>query len=219
MNIKYKCSLKTGMLLASLWLMSFRCHAVDAWRPDLSAPNMDPEINTHWGLETNHVKVGLLIQNSSAASNHTLVGFYPVLNNNSATNGNARPDVLQLWLPPFDSRYRMELTDTNGNAVPKTAKGKALGKPIDQPFERRGTGIRVNFEAGYLGRTLLPNVPEPTDPFVLKDYFNITNAGKYHLKFEMRVIWITEGREHSTKSNPPAMWLPPVNAEIEIKNP
>jgi hypothetical protein len=224
MNIKNKSSLKTGILLASLLIVLFRCHFVDAWQPDLSAPNMDPDINTQWGLETNNVKVGLLIQDSSDASNHTMVGFYPVLNNSSATNGNATPGRLNLWLPPFDSRYRMELIDANGNAVPKTAKGKVLGRPIDQPFKHYRGGISegVNIAGGYRGRILLPNTRDliPTDAFVLEDYFAITNAGKYHLKFEMQVIWITSGWKSSLlKSNPPAMWLPPVNAEIEIKKP
>lgn len=218
MNIKIKRRLKPGMLLASLLIMSFRCHIADAWQPDLSASNMDPEINTHWGLETNHVKVGLLIQDSSDASNHTLVGFFAVLNNSSTTNGNSSPGVLQLWLPPFDSRYRMELTDANGNSIPKTAKGKVLGKPIDQPFEHNRGG--VNYEAGYLGRTLLPNVPEPINPFVLEDYFTITNAGEYHLKFEMQVLWVTNERKGSaTTANLPTVWLPLVDANIEIKRP
>jgi hypothetical protein len=217
MNKKNKHFLKTTMLLAGLWLVIFQCHAVDAWQPD---PNTGWD-NPLWGSETNHLKVGLLLQ-YAPGTNRTFVGFYRVLNNSSTTNGNSRPDLLQLWLPPFDSRYRMELTDTNGNPVPKTDKGKVLGKPIDQPFKRYRGGISegVNFAGGYLGRPLLPNVPEPADSFILEDYFSITNAGKYHLKFEMQVIWITNGWKGSLlKSNPPAIWLPPVDAEIEIKNP
>jgi hypothetical protein len=220
MNLKNKRSLQIGVVLAGYLIILFRCHAVDGWQPN---GDHDFDKNTLWGSETNHVKAGLLLE-YAPDTNRTLVGFYPVLNNSSATNGNIRPDVLQLWLPPFDSRYRMELIDTNGNAVLKTAKGKVLGKPIDKPFKHYRGGISegVNIAGGYRGRPLLPNVLEdvPSDPFVLEDYFNITKAGKYHLTFEMRVMWFTSGWEGSLgESNLPTVWLPPVNAEIKIEKP
>jgi hypothetical protein len=215
MNIKLK---KNGRIVAVI--LFALCVALFGYKANAWEPNTDKDFDkdTIWGVETNCLKAGLLLQ-YAPDTNHTLVGFYPVLNNSSTTNGNADPDHLWLWLPPFDSRYQMQLTDINGNSVPKTAKGKALGKLIDQPLELR---MGVNFAAGYRGQIIRPNSPDviPTDPFVLEDYFTITNAGNYHLKFEMHVIWMTNGWKGSLmKSNPPAMWLLPVNAEIEIKNP
>jgi hypothetical protein len=163
--------------------------------------------DTIWGKETNGVKAGLMFQ-YTPDTNHSLVGFIPALNNGCTTN----VDFLCLFLPPFDSRYQMALRDANGMAVPKTAKGKALGSPITKPLRGR---IGINLKAGFIPRYLVLNNPnvQVSDTFVLKDYFVITNAGKYHFQFDMMVI-------RPSKENPTnVVHLPPVNAEIEINKP
>jgi len=71
MNIKNSRHLKTGMLLASLLIMSFQCHAVDVWQP---SDDKDFEKDTLWGSETNHLKAGMLLE-YAPDTNHTLVGF------------------------------------------------------------------------------------------------------------------------------------------------
>jgi hypothetical protein len=208
MNIKITNCQKVPILLAYLWIALILCDCGYAWQPEVF---YGYDKDTLWGTETNCVKAGLLLQ-YAPDTNRTLVGFFPVLNNSCATNCPVGENNLWLWLPPFHSRYRMNLTDAKGMAVPKTEKGGAFGKAIDLPLRVR-TGINVS--AGYQGKVLLLNTPNVilSDPFVLEDYFIITNAGKFHLKFEMMVVW-------PNASNPTnAIHLPPVDADIEIRIP
>jgi hypothetical protein len=205
MNMKIKCRPKKGALFLVLTIMVLLSNVLIAWQP---TTDMDWNKDTVWGTETNYLNAGLLLQ-CAPETNHTTVGFFPMLYNDCATNGNISPDMLQLWLPPFESCYQMTLVDDKGNSVPKTAKGKALGKPISQPLKIRGG---INYAAGYRGRILGPKTPDAIpQPFVLEDYFSITNAGKYHLEFEMQVL-------KGTKQGPQQYHLP-VNVEIEIRKP
>jgi len=85
------------------------------------------------GAESNGVKAGLQIAYSSSTTNQT-VFCQPFLSNSRATNGNVKPNKLRLWLPPLENRFQLTLWDENGHLVGKTAKGKALWKPISVPL-------------------------------------------------------------------------------------
>src|ERR1017187_1317908 len=91
----------------------------NVWTPTPSKIDFDKDV--HWSAQTNFVKAGLVIK-YAPDTNQTAVGFFPILSNGSATNGNIRPDRLHLWLPPIESRYQMTLLDEKGAPVPKTIK-------------------------------------------------------------------------------------------------
>lgn len=170
----------------------------------------------YWGAETNGVKAGLYIQHLSGTTNIAVVRCTPVLLNTRTNNGNSRPDRLKLWTPPTESCYQLTLLDSNQQPVAKTARGKALGKPLSQPLALT-TGF--NSRAGYSGAILIPDWPQPLYPSILlQDYFVIPKPGKYGLRFEMRVIWIQRG-VHVTvgTTNLPLVQLPTVEAQLELQ--
>lgn len=161
-----------------------------------------------WGLETNGLSAGLLIY-----TNQTTSRFIPVLRRQVvATNW------LYLSLPPKENLLQMDLWDAGNRAVAKTDRGRALGRPLREPL-RVVSGI--NYHAGYSKCAMPP--PEFAQlltnlAFTLDDYFNITNAGNYHLKFLMRVVWFPPGwKGDTTKGPPPTILLPPVEAVIKIE--
>jgi hypothetical protein len=187
----------------------------DAFSGDQSAPDAD---GIFWGAETNGVKTGLQIQYGLNPSNLTAITCYPYLKNSKTNNANWNSIHLRLWLPPSEDSYQMSLLDEKEKTVVKTTKGQELGKPIDQPLMVRVGGI--NFRAGY--QALYPDLNDGAHarPFILQDYFKIKEAGKYHLKFEIRVIWLQPGRGHDPNlytTNLPVVNLPPVEAEFQIR--
>jgi hypothetical protein len=198
-------------LIALISCLATGCDAQEdkkiiAWQPDVRIVSTN---NVLWGIETNHIKVGLNIQYASDATNRTLVGFFVVLYNNSDTNGNFRPNLLSLGLPPVNSRYKMTLTDDSGNVVAKTK----MGNDFDQPFDLNPK--RIDIYHGYAVKDFSPFYMDvlTRDPIVLENYFEITNAGKYHLKFVLNTY--TGVDEHRILQ---PFYLP-VDAEIEIENP
>ena len=194
------------------FVILFWISAAAAWQPSIAGIDENFADEIRWGAETNCLKAGLLVQ-FAPATNRTLVGFYPVLNNRCQSNCvSGLSDTLPIWLPSFDRCYAMMLTDGDGSVVSKTENGIALGKQIDQPFRVRDG---INLAAGYHGRILLLNKPDLilTDSFVLEDYFEITKAGKYHLQVQMTIIWPLK----TNLTN--IVHLPPVNTEFEIKSP
>jgi len=206
-----------GIFLTTLWLGLFLCCVGYAWEPS-TAKIEGFEKNAFWGSETNCLKAGLSMQ-STHDKGHTLVGFFILLNNNCKTNIDLRSDMLWLWLPPFDRMFQMELIDANGQPVIKTTRGKALGKQLDRPLV---LPAGFNSEAGYTKELLLPHNPSIIlPPFILEDYFSITNAGTYKLKFVMKVIKISETLSITSlkKYPPPTIELPPVYADVPIKYP
>jgi len=132
----------------------------------------------------------------------------------------SRTNHLWLYLPPMKSRFQLTLLDENKNTVTKTEKAEQSGAPLTQPF-RLTTDI--NIRAGYSGLPpLYSNEPESLDLYRvnLRDYFVLTNTGKYNLKFIMTVIWFPPKWKGDYKSpNVPMVALPPVKAQIEIKGP
>ena len=154
-----------------------------------------PTTRQYWGVETNGVKAALFFYFAPGSTNQVQVTFVPALNNSLTNNGNfVRPDHLLLWLPPFESRYEMDLTDDAGKPVRKTRKGKALGKSYLYTEPKGVTTRRGPTDRGVM---LTPNKPEvllekaPNTFFgymslSLQDYFRISKPGKYHLSFRLR---------------------------------
>lgn len=113
----------------------------------------------------------------------------------------------------------MNLKDAKGNMVSKTDKGKSLWKPITEPLMLKHG---MNMQAGYGMRPMQQNRSELFCglSFNLQDYFVITNAGKYQLTYQMRVILPQTNKEYASAiytKNFPVLTLPSVVAEIEIK--
>jgi len=203
-------------LKSSLWqaLLMLTCHFVTGcnaqenskvtnWQPNVALVSTT---NILWGTETNHVKAGLNIQYASDSSNRTLVGFFVVLYNNSDTNGNFSSNRLFLTFPPIRSIYTMTLCDDKMNVVPKTKIGKDFGQPFDTNPKK--------LDSHYGQRVLFPFQLDvlPVDPIVLENYFDITNAGKYHLKFVLNTLMRTDAQGTQP-------FYLPVDADIEIKKP
>lgn len=173
--------------------------------------------NEFWGGETNGLKAGLFVQHLAGATNLVRVFCSPILMNSYTNNGNISPDHLRIWLPPFESCFQMTLWNDKGIEVVKTLRGKHLGSPIKEPLYIKDG---VNFRGGYKGVILLPNEPAQTmDDFKLGDFFEIKTPGKYRLKLEMRVIWITKPWNPDLRKAPPeAVIILPVEADIELGN-
>jgi hypothetical protein len=118
------------------------------------------------------------------------------------------------------NRFQMELRDGRGALVVKTAKGRELAEPLDKPF---GLTTGINVAAGYSGVPPLHHGHSEMlggSQFALQDYFTITNAGIYKLRFQLKVIWFPMDWKGSRKTtNVPVVTLPPVESQIEVNAP
>ena len=170
------------------------------------------EADTFWGMETNGVKVGLLINPLSCSTNVSIHCTPVIKSTRNQTNH------LWIYFPPLESCFQMTLKDGSGKITPKTAKGKALGKPNTEPLMVK---FGMNIQAGYKMRPIKQNYSEVLSDFsfVLQDYFEATNSGKYKLTYEMQVILPqrTNGK-HTTlhTTNLLTLTLPPVVADVKI---
>jgi hypothetical protein len=179
-----------------------------------------PSSRQYWGAETNGVKAGLCFQLAPNATNQVQVLFLPALSNSQTNNGNLAPDRLHLWLPPFDSRYRMELTDQAGKPVRKTNKGAALGRAYVYSPPKTVTTRDPTDRAMLL--TLdkpelvwqIVNKGGQTSLFwlSLQDYFQIRNPGKYRIEFQMTVMFWQKDTPWDIK----VVCLPPVEADLDL---
>ena len=164
---------------------------------------------------------GVHVETLSALSNVdnlTPVQLNLLLYNTNTNNVTIKPNMTILFAPPLEDRCRLELRDENGKEVEKTAKGKALGKTTPQPYRIKPNSDGVIIDTGWRPGTvflLSREVRELTPPLLLSDYFKIKNAGKYHLHCEL-LIFKMHGND---KKEQDLISFPPVNAEIEIKNP
>jgi hypothetical protein len=200
-----------GWLIAA-WIVSVWYVAAD--EPANSVAQQNHE-GVYWGVETNGVKAGLYIeklQGLSGLTNRVPIQCHPLLYNSSTNNGNLhRGGMLMFYLPPVESRYRIELTDEQGNMVGKTAKGKAFGKPFIQPLTlAKGINTGWRRKEQFI---LLAGEERGLPELKLQDYFKIVDSGKYHLHFEMSVL----------KPNPndadqvELICFPPVDVEVQIR--
>jgi hypothetical protein len=166
---------------------------------------------TFWGAETNNIKVALLID-PLVSSNNVPIHCTPVIK--SSRN---QTNYLWLYFPPLASCYQMTLQDRKGNLVAKTTKGKSLGKPIAEPLMVKIGGLNV--QAGYKLRLLAKNRSEVLSDFSfnLRDYFEVTNSGKYRLSYKMQIVLPQKGKGNLFyTTNFQALTLLPVEADVEI---
>ena len=180
------------------------------WESEFSGPE------TFWGAETNGVKVALVIK-PLASFNNIPIHCTPVIK--SSIKGSNNLNTVNLYFLPFEHCFQMTLKDENGNLVPKTARGKMLGKPVTEPLRIKGG---LNFQAGYKMRPIIQNHSEVLSDFSfnIQDYFEATNSGKYRLQYEMQVV--RPQNRHASNlytTNLPILYLPAVEAEIEFKRP
>jgi hypothetical protein len=188
-----------------------------------------PPTRAYWGAQTNGVSTGLAFQSVPGSTNQVQVSFVPALLNTSTNNRSVlSSDILVLSLPPFESRYRMDLTDAAGRPVKKTKKGEALGKPY---IYHPPSGVRIGNgqPPGFEGFPLKPNESQllygtATKAYhvdflwlSLLDYFKIKRSGRYHFMFQMDVIfWRPEAEELLLQR---LITLPPVEADIDLQLP
>jgi hypothetical protein len=176
---------------------SFDLGNTNDWHPNFNGIPLKEQFrevreDVQWGKETNWLKAGILLQ-YALNTNRTDVACYFLLNNGYTNN---LPDEIRgfypngvhgvqviLWLPPLEQRYQATLRDENGNLVPKTKWGERFGKPLSLKFNRFK-------DAGYQRCSLDTNhsITVIPSPILLRDYFKITAAGKYHLEFIIHVL-------------------------------
>jgi hypothetical protein len=211
LNIFYS-SVLFAVLVAPVRILA--ANVLNPWVPD----------GEFWGSETNGVKAGFYVQHTT--TNHFEIRIIPLLKFTGTNTDSVETDRLHLWLPPSNTCYQMVLLDDKSHPVAKTTKGKSLGSPISQPARFKAG---INLAAGWGNLTLYRNAEpwlsswgEPYDKSLkLLDYFSVTDPGKYHLKLELRVVWINKRLKDNPRmlltTNLPLASLPPVEAEIEIK--
>ena len=213
-----KCTLNSidkivcGLFAMALFFSAERVFAgIDSdWESEFTGPE------TFWGMETNGIKVALVIK--PLTSFNVPIHCTPVIKSSIyATN---RLNSINLYFPPPESCFQMTLKDGSGNIIPKTAKGKLLGKPITEPLMVK---FGMNIQAGYKMRPIKQSHSELLSDFsfVLQDYFEATNSGKYQLTYEMRVILPQKNKDYARTiytRDFPVLTLPPVIAQIEITN-
>ena len=205
-----KCLL-LGLLFAA-WVVS--AQSVTADEPTNSAVQPASE-GTYWGAETNGVKAGLYVEKLrglAGLTNRVPIQCHPLLYNSSTNNGNLGPGMLMFYLPAIESRYRLELTDEKGNAVKKTTKGNALGKPAPQSSSP-ATSVRIN--TGWRRKEqfiILAREERGLPELKLQDYFKIVDSGKYHLHFEMSALKPSPNDAEKVE----LIRFPPVDVEVQI---
>jgi hypothetical protein len=184
-----------------------------------------PSAGQYWGAEINGVKAGVFFDLAPTSTNQVQVFFVPALSNSRTNNFNIAPDRLLVCFPPFENRYRMELTDQAGKPVRKTDRGNALGKVY---VYAAPTGVRAG--GSFLkGVNLTPNTPEliwetvakgydiRSHGLCLQDYFKIKDSGKYHFTLQMNVIfWRPEPDDLLLQH---IVSLPPVEADLDLQLP
>ena len=179
----------------------------------------------YWGAETNGVKAGLCFQLAPASTNQVQLIFLPALLNTSTNNRNLLSrEGFFLSLPPFDSRYHMDLTDAAGRPVQRTRKGQALGKPYVVPPL---TGVHVGpWPPDCRELFLWLNKPQPiyevtggTLPtwhwLSLPDYFKIKKSGRYHFTLQTSILFWNNGMALHLR----LAALPPVEADLDLQLP
>lgn len=172
----------------------------------------------HWGEETNGIRAGLDIRYRNDEKGPFVLCVPWIHTYITNTNLLSWGDLLSLWIPPFEKGFQLSLLDTNGNAVAKTAKGKALGERIKI---KTGTYVKPALKgAGLIQRWFHTNQSEQFGglEFKLGDYFDIKKPGKYRLECSMRVVYVPPWwKGDLNNENVPILYLPPVNVEVEIK--
>jgi hypothetical protein len=169
-----------------------------------------------WGLETNGVSLGISVLRNYGEIPRAMTICTPLLKNSRTNNANRGNGLLQLFVPPPRSCYRLELLQADGSPLPKTAMGKSMWKPVTDPLMDR---MGVNTAAGYSSASLMGDFPDqPHFRFNPLDYFQVKKPGVYRLRLEMRVIWITNGWSGDLRStkNLPIVNIPPVEIQIEL---
>jgi len=192
-----------SMVLAAVWIISCQYATAD---DSTNSITLKP-FPVFWGKETNGIKAGLYVGQIPIYTN---TWFEPLLLYNNQTNVNGN---IQFYLPPLKSRYQAELTDKNGNAVAKSAKGKAIGAPLPPLYvPKNGAIFGINRQAGYRYYALENKIidEQQSGTFTLQDYFKIEKSGKYHLRFKTCMI-IPKARSDDF------VWLPPVDIDIDVQ--
>lgn len=117
---------------------------------------------------------------------------------------------MTVFLPPVIGRYRFALFDERGELVPRTKARKAIPQLIVP--ERHG----IDEQHGYVLTVVPRGYTEPIEnaPLLLRDYFEITNSGKYVLRLQIGAVWSTPGMKIS--DTPKLIFLPPVDAEFNV---
>ena len=117
---------------------------------------------------------------------------------------------MTVFLPPVNGRYRFALFDERGELVPRTKARKAI------PHESCLNGTELTMLHGHVLTVVPRGYTEPIEnaPLLLRDYFEITNSGKYVLRLQIGAVWSTPGMKIS--DTPKLIFLPPVDAEFNV---
>jgi len=189
---------------------------------ELNAPRPDTT-RLFWGAETNKVKAGLSVGYYSETAFRYFKGdadsipirCFPLLHNENTNTGVLDSNLLVFDMPLSDNGIRLDLIDDNGNPVNKTEKCKMLGKTAPtfyKPSPDPRTGVTVDTGWRPTRCMLLSNQSKGIgSPLFLDDYFQITNSGKYHLRFGLCAFKSVGAGTNEL------VHFPVVDAEIEVQ--
>ncbi|SRR5579885_293522 len=191
---------------------SFSAASTNIWRPTFDRiPAREQSCivqnDIRWGKETNHMAAGLILQ-YSPDTNRPDVALFAVLRS-SFTNNSGDGYSSSLWLLPVEHRYQMTLRDREGHLIPRTEWGVKCMETF--MINMNEIDMYHGYQRCFLkSNHLLIVIPSP---LLLRDYFQITNAGKYHLEFEIRAV-----KKLFVERKIEEYHLP-VTVRIEIRNP
>jgi hypothetical protein len=161
-----------------------------------------------WGAETNHIKAVLYWEtNWSGKTFKPWTKFVPGFFRSSASTNEEL-----YWIPPEPERYRVVARDSNGIRVPKTEKGKTMGRAI--PAKPKLIGWRQG-GGPYEPCGLASASPEPKfflPTFKPSDFFIFERPGKYEFEWQVRLV-------RTISSNIDTVVFPSVKVEIVVDPP
>jgi hypothetical protein len=146
--------------------------------------------------------------------------FIPTYSQGVPTTRVDSTNVVWAFLPAFNERLVLTLTDTNGAVVPKTSAGMSLGKPPSvKPYTRwfrwgnDGYKLFTLFPKGvieipfpYIGDNVRELECDPTK------YFDIKMPGFYKLTVIQR-LYVVDTNTYLT-----TITLPPVTVDVRVEN-
>jgi hypothetical protein len=179
-----------------------------------------------WSAETNSLRLGIICPNRTIAirlSGAVITDAdFALLNEstNSITFFPARE---------LEQRFELSLVDRNGIAVPKTSKGKAMGKPLDEPPNKPQAKApdRPQWDSHeWLGRDyrIRTHIPPRSEwSYSLRGFFDlgrsiskmfeIEKPGEYKLTMAERMYVVKQG---DSKTLLPVTF-PPITLNVKVE--
>ena len=184
--------------------------------------NLSPDLKTHWKVEekqfqgdkdTNGWSCILAIHNMPALSSQVP----PIC---SVKIQNISSNILECWRGLFGETYsKIELLNSNGLPVEKTAAGKEIGTRLDD--EKIKEMVKIRFKQWAAGRARTPGFVHihPGQSceivFSLPELFQLSEEGQYTLKIKTGMIQKIGGEDYDPDLK--TVWIPEVTTIFQMR--